>query len=91
MSTQMLAGITQCGEVGDSRRTKGPKDNVGRCLGTAWCWCHLSDLALQSVLEVVPELEQWLNVEIFLGAFADHVRNSTVVTLTPQKSLDTCD
>ena len=37
-----------------------PKDHVGRDILTAWCVCHRSDLALESLQAEVPELPIWL-------------------------------
>ena len=37
------------------------KDHVGRDILTAWCVCHRSDLALESLQAEVPELPIWLS------------------------------
>ena len=58
-----LAGLTTDGEAANTGKRcslwKKLQDHLGRRVLTVWCVCHRSDLALESVEDMVPELKHW--------------------------------
>ena len=65
VDTEKLVGVTTDGESANTGKKGGLwkflKDHVGRNILTAWCVCHRSDLALESLQAEVPELPIWLS------------------------------
>ncbi|XP_071053673.1 zinc finger protein 862-like [Onthophagus taurus] len=63
--TELLVGVTTDGEAANSGRESGLwkllEDYLGHKLLTVWCYCHRSDLAVESALELVPELKMWMS------------------------------
>ena len=65
VDTEKLVGVTTDGESANTGKKGGLwkllKNHVGRDILTAWCVCHRSDLALESLQAEVPELPIWLS------------------------------
>ena len=66
-----LVGLTTDGEAAATGRHGGLwkklEDHHGRRVLTVWCVCHRSDLALESVEAMVPELKHWLSDLVAVG------------------------
>jgi len=64
ISLQTLIGITTDGEAANTGKNGGLwkilQDHLGHGLLTVWCYCHRSDLAMESAFSTVPELTIWL-------------------------------
>lgn len=73
VATENLVGVTTDGENANTGKNGGLwkllKDHVGRDILTAWCICHRSDLALESVQAEVSELPIWMSNVLALVAF----------------------
>ena len=61
------------GEAANTGRHGGLRkklqDHLGRRVLTVWCVCHRSDLALESVEAMVPELKHWLSDLVAVGTY----------------------
>jgi len=73
VDTEKLVGITTDGENANTGKNGGLwkllKDYTGKELLTAWCICHRSDLALESVQSEVPELSLWMTNVLAVSKF----------------------
>ena len=73
VATKKLVGVTTDGENANTGKNAGLwkllKDHIGRDILTAWCVCHRSDLALESVQAAVPELSIWMSAILALSSF----------------------
>lgn len=60
----MLVGITTDGEAANTGNEGGLwkllQNHLQHKLLTVWCFCHRSDLAMESALATIPELKHWL-------------------------------
>ena len=84
MDTEKLVGVTTDGENANTRKKGGLwkllRNHVGRDILTAWCLCHRSDLALESVQAEVPELSIWMtNVLSFVSFFRASPRRTKLL------------
>ena len=50
------------------------RSHIGRDVLTAWCTCHRSDLALESVQAEVSELSIWMTNVLSLVSFSEHLQ-----------------
>eukprot|EP00795_Rhopilema_esculentum_P009534 gene9534-biopygen10963 len=73
VETEKLVGVTTDGEKANTGKNAGLwtllKQHIGRDILTAWCVCHRSDLALESVQSEVPELHLWMADVLALSTF----------------------
>ena len=73
VETETLVGVTNDGEKANTEKNAGLwtllKQHIGRDIVTAWCVCHRSDLALESVQSEVPELHIWIADVLALPTF----------------------
>ena len=84
VDTEKLVGVTTDGENANTRKKGGLwkllRNHVGRDILTAWCLCHRSDLALESVQAEVPELSIWMtNVLSFVSFFRASPRRTKLL------------
>ena len=84
VDTEKLVGVTTDGENANTGKKGGLwkllRDHVGRDIITAWCICHRSDLALESVQAEVPELSIWMtNVLSFVSFFRTSPRRTKLL------------
>jgi len=84
VGTEKLVGVTTDGENANTGKKGGLwkllRDHVGRDILTAWCICHRSDLALESVQAEVPELSIWMtNVLSFVSFFRTSPRRTKLL------------
>ena len=84
VDTEKLVGVTTDGENANTGKKGGLwkllRDHVGRDILTAWCICHRSDLALESVQTEVPELSIWMtNVLSFVSFFRTSPRTTKLL------------
>ena len=90
--TEKLVGVTADGENANTGKKGGLwkllRDHVGRDILTAWCICHRSDLALESVQTEVPELSIWMtNVLSFVSFFRTSPRRTELLHQENEKCL----
>lgn len=73
VETTKLVGVTTDGENANTGKNGGLwkllKEHTGREILTAWCVCHRSDLALESVQSQVPELSIWMSNVLAVSTF----------------------
>lgn len=73
IDTKKLVGITTDGKNANTGKNGGLwkclKDYTGKELLTAWCICHRSDLALESLQSAVPELSLWMTNVLAVSRF----------------------
>ena len=78
VNTEKLVGVTTDGENGNTGKKGGfwklLRGHVGRDILTAWCICHRSDLALDSVQAEVPELSIWMTNALSFVSFSEHLQ-----------------
>ena len=84
MDTEKLVGVTTDGENANTGKNGGLwkllRYPVGRDIFTAWCICHRSDLALESVQAEVLELSIWMtNVLSFVSFFRTSPRRTKLL------------
>ena len=81
LPSETMVGITTDGESANTGRQSGLwrrlNEFLGRQIITIWCVCHRSDLALESVEKMVPELQHWKSD---LRALSSHFRMSKIRT-----------
>ena len=93
VDTEKLVGVTTDGENANTGKKGGLwkllRDHVGRDILTAWCICHRSDLALESVQTEVPELSIWMtNVLSFVSFFRTSPRRTKLLHQENQNCLE---
>ena len=73
VEAEKLVGVTTDGENANTGKNAGLwtllRDLIGRDILTAWCVCHRSDSALESVQAEVPELSIWMSAILALSSF----------------------
>jgi hypothetical protein len=73
VETTKLVGVTTDGENANTGKNgclwKLLREHTGRDILTAWCVCHRSDLALESVQSQVPELSIWMSNVLAVSTF----------------------
>ena len=92
VDTEKLVGVTTDGENANTGKKGGLwkllRDHVGRDILTAWCICHRSDLALESVQAEVPELSIWMtNALSFVSFFRTSPRRTKLLHQENRKCL----
>ena len=92
VDTEKLVGVTTDGESANTGKKGGLwkllKDHVGRDILTAWCVCHRSDLALESLLAEVPELPIWLsNLLALVNSFRTSPRRTKLLHQEDERCL----
>lgn len=65
LPAKLLVAVTTDGEAANTGPNAGLwkllEDYLGHKLLTIWCFCHRSDLAMESAFATVPELKIWLS------------------------------
>lgn len=63
LDRQKLVSVTTDGEKANTGRNRGLwkllEDALNRKILTIWCFCHRSDLAMEDLFKLVPELRIW--------------------------------
>lgn len=63
--TDLLVGVTTDGEAANTGAETGLwkilENYLEQKLITVWCYCHHSDLAMESAIATVSEIEHWLS------------------------------
>ena len=92
VDTEKLVGVTTDGESSNIGKKGGLwkllMDHVGRNIIIAWCICHRSDLALESVQTEVPEVFIWMtNFLSFASFFRTFSRRTKLLQQENEKYL----